>query len=418
MGRVTGALAAALAVALWSAAPAGAAEWLAGDGHVHTCYSHDAWCLGEPPQEEALYSSGGSVAERFAEAAAKGLDFVVISDHDSVGALTDPAYGSSGVAGVPAYEASLAGGHAQMLGATRLYPEGSGDALATQTLADTLRADGGLFQANHPSYRDEATFDRCEQAELGTGDANPLFWKYGYSVRPDAIEVWNTTTLIAPAQLYYECWLERGARIGITGGSDSHGANQANLAVPTTWVLAEDGSPASILAGIRSGRTTVSRTPPAAGGARLLIEADRDRDGKYESGIGDTVAPRTPMRVRADGLAAPGLVRVRSNGQTIVDGERLDPGGSVSFRAPPGPGWAYAVLYMTDDTRTGDPGCAPTGQSIDTCSADLAIAGMTSPIWTGAPTGPVLEPATAGLMPGALGPEPDDQGPVPLAIRR
>ena len=418
MGRVTGALAAALAAVLLCAAPAGAAEWLAGDGHVHTCYSHDAWCIGEPPQEETLYSSGGSVEQRFAEAAAKGLDFIVISDHDSVGALTDPAYGSSGVAGVPAYEASLAGGHAQMLGATRLYPEGSGDALSTQSLADALRADGGLFQANHPSYRDEATFDRCEQADLSAGDANPLFWKYGYSVQPDAIEVWNTTTLIEPAQLYYECWLQRGARIAITGGSDSHGANQASLAVPTTWALAEDRSTASILAAIRAGRTSVSRAPPVAGGARLLIEADADRDGDFESGIGDTVAPGTPMRVRADGLTAPALVRVRSNGRSVVDGERLDPGGAVRFDAPGDPGWAYAVLYMTDATRTGDPGCAPTGQSIDTCSADLAIAGMTSPIWIGAAAEPVLDPAPAGVMPGALGPEPDDQGPVALATRR
>jgi hypothetical protein len=298
-----------------------------------------------------------------------------------VDAQSDPAYGSSGVIGVPAYEASLDGGHAQMLGASHLYAEGAGDAASTNALADALRLDGGLFQANHPGYRSEAELSGCEQAAAGAPD-NPLHWRYGFEVRPDTIEVWNTTTLIRPSQTYYECWLERGARIGITGGSDSHGANQANMAVPTTWVLATDRSPAAILAGIRAGRTTVSRTPPGAGGARLLIEADADGDGSYEAGVGDSVPPGTPMRVRADGLAAPALVRVRANGQAIVEGAALSPGGEVRFSAPGGPGWAYAVMYGSDGVP-GDPGCLPVGQSISTCSADLATTGMTSPIWIG-----------------------------------
>jgi hypothetical protein len=406
--RALGGLVVAVTLALAPAGSAAGGVWLAGDGHVHTCYSHDAWCLGEPPQEEALYSSSGTVAERFAEARAKGLDFLVISDHDTTDGQRDPGFGSAGVVGVPAYEASLAGGHAQMLGATHEYPKGTGDAESTRTLADMLRADGGLFQANHPSYRDEAPFERCEQADLASAE-NPLFWKYGYSVLPDSIEVWNSTTLIQPAELYYECWLQRGARIGITGGSDSHGANQAIVAVPTTWVLAREATPAAILEAVRAGRTTVSRTPPALGGARLMLEADGDRDGRFEATVGDTVPPGTPMRVRADDLAAPGLVRVRANGRTIVDGERLPPGGAVRFRAPGDGGWVYALLYLSESTRALDPGCVPAGQSIDTCSADLAIAGMTSPVWTAAPRSPVLAPAYDGLVPEQSGPEPDSE---------
>src|SRR5829696_118819 len=102
----------ALGLAL-STAPAAGAAWFAGDGHVHTCYSHDAYCgpLDDNTGPDTIYSSGGSVDQRFREAALKGLDFVTICDHDDVRAQTDPAYGTHGVVGLPAYEASLSGGH-------------------------------------------------------------------------------------------------------------------------------------------------------------------------------------------------------------------------------------------------------------------------------------------------------------------
>ena len=57
------ALLAALAAMLVLPAPAAAApEWFAGDGHVHTCYSHDAWCgPGDDEGEDSFYSFGGIV---------------------------------------------------------------------------------------------------------------------------------------------------------------------------------------------------------------------------------------------------------------------------------------------------------------------------------------------------------------------
>lgn len=324
-----------------------AGSWYAGDGHVHTCYSHDGYC---PPDDDntgpdVAYSSGGTVAQRFAEGAAKGLDFLSVSDHDDIRAQSDPDYGSAGVAALPAYEASLAGGHAHMLGATRIYPEGdTASAPVVRSLADSLRADGGRFQANHPSYKAEAPFDSCDQADGPDPAQIPLHWKYGFSVQPDSIEVWNATTLLQPAELYWECWLQRGVRVGATAGSDSHGATQPNLGMPTTWVLARSRRPRDLLRAIAAGRTTLSRMPPALGGVRLLLEGDADRDGSFESAVGDSVPPGTPLRVRAEGGAAAGFVRVRANGETLIEGRVLQPGGSVSFAAPAGGGWVRASL--------------------------------------------------------------------------
>src|SRR5262249_48942332 len=169
-------------------------QWYAGDDHVHTCFSHDAYC---PPNDDntgpdTFYSSFGTVGERFAEGAVKGLDWLIISDHNDIRAQSDPDFGSMGVVGIPAYESSLAGGHAQMMGARRIYDRGNGGAEATRSLARSLRQDGGSFQANHPGDNDPGMdFDSCDQAENSDWAKVPLNWKYGFSVLPNTIEVWN-----------------------------------------------------------------------------------------------------------------------------------------------------------------------------------------------------------------------------------
>jgi hypothetical protein len=362
------------ALFLATAAPASAAEWLAGDGHVHTCYSHDSYC---PPDDDntgpdTFYSSFATVPQRFTEAAAKGLDFLTISDHNDVRAWDDPGFGSNGVIGVHAYEHSLPGGHAHVIGAKRFH-----DVPDAASLAAAAHADGSLFQINHPTEKGERDLSGCEQMATGAD----MDWEYGFSVVPDTLEVWNATTNIRPAEQYWECWLQKGYRMPATSGSDSHGGNQPTIGMPTLWVLAEERSEAAILAALRAGRTTLTRLTPSQGAARLVLEADADRDGTYEATMGDTVAPGTAMRVRTAGLTAPATARVRANGRTLVE-EPLLPGGSVTFDAPAEPGWVRASLHGPQETHPLDPNCRrSTPSPLDLCTADLAILGMTSPIY-------------------------------------
>ena len=413
MARGGSLLALVVAAVLLAAAPAAAEpQWFAGDGHVHTCYSHDAYCgPGDDEGQDAFYSFGGTVAQRFLEASLKGLDFLVISDHDDIRAHTDPAFGSHDVTGIHAYEASLAGGHSQMLGALRLYPEGTGDAASTNAMADALRVDGGLFQANHPGYRLAGPpLQTCEEA----GGSERMHWRYGFSVLPDTVEVWNTTTMLQPSELFWECWLQRGARLGALAGSDSHGANHANIGFPTTWAFAASSGEADVLAAFRAGRTTLSRVAPAQGAVRLLLEGDVDRDGRYESMIGDEVPRRTRLRVRAEGSPGLGFVRVRANGRTVLDGAPLTPGRSVTLKAPKEPGWVRATLYLASGTAAVDPGCAPPeAPPISTCSEDLALAAMTSPIWVGGRAHSTkVDKGGAAPQEAPHGQEPDDQSPL------
>ena len=422
--RGVGIFFAAALLAVCLAAPAGAAQWYAGDGHVHTCYSDDAWC-GPPPLDDdevfdpelAFYSFGGSVAERFAEGAAKGMDFLVISDHNDIQAHTDAAFGSQGVTGIHAYEASLKKGHAQMIGAKKLYPEGDGEAPATTAMANALRVDGGNFQANHPGYRiADEPIETCAQA-----GGDKMNWKHGYAVLLDTIEVWNATSQLRPAELYWECWLQRGARLGALGGSDSHGANHVNIGLPMTWAYAESNSEADILKAIRAGRTTLSRVAPNQGAVRLIIEGDRNRDGTFEAMIGDEVPPGTPLRVRTEGARDDrqpplGYLNVRVNGETVGEDAPLGPGESRLLNAPDGPGWVRARLYLQEGVSPVDPGCAPPQDPpISLCSNDLSVAALTSPIWVGEKVAkpPVDDSPKTPPPAGGEADEPDRQPPLP-----
>ena len=408
------------ALLLAAAAPAQAAEWLAGDGHVHTCYSHDSYCPTDDDNTgaETLYSSFASVPQRFAEASAKRLDFLIISDHNDVRAWADPAFGANGVVGVQAYEHSLPGGHAHVIGAKRFH-----EVPDAQSLAAAANADGSLFQINHPTDKGKTELTGCE--EIATGGDGNMHWRYGFAARPDSLEVWNATTLLRPAELFWECWLQQGYRVPVTSGSDSHGGNQANLGMPTLWALAEDRSEAGVLEALRAGRTTITRLAPSQGAARLLLEGDADEDGTFEATMGDTVEPGDPMRVRADGLSAPATVRVRANGEELAE-ETLSPGGTVTFDAPARPGWVRATLLGPQNTFSLDPNCRRnTPSPLDLCTADLAVLAMTSPVYVERPGAPVLPPpGVADTPPAPPGPaaqasedEPDDGPPLAPAFQ-
>ncbi|HET7530518.1 MAG TPA: CehA/McbA family metallohydrolase [Mycobacteriales bacterium] len=420
----------------WVTASAAAhtGEWLAGDLHVHTCYSHDSYCprgekgsYGGLPQQVAdaldtlglgdsntdtvteSYTLGGTVGERFLEASLKGLDYLAITDHHSDGnpaesgakSVHDPGFGTSGVVGVPGYENSI-DGHAQMLGATHVYPGGDHSAAAINAMADALRADGGLFRANHPADGIDHEFTDCS-------DTSSLMWGYGYDVRVDSVEVWNTnhwlqTPLPAAAAnddaiRFWECMLDRGWHVAATGGGDSHWISVAavqGVGNPTTWVFAPERSARGVLDGIRDGHTSIAIQPPAAGGSQLLLEADADRDGVYESMMGDTVPPGTPIRVRALGLPTAGLVTLRANDDYLLRDAPLVPGGTVDATAP-ADGWVWASLAEPDAQDQRRAACDPVvGGSSTYCRYELGMTAMTSALYVAAPATPSPSPSCPG----------------------
>ena len=343
IGRLVAA-AAAVVVTLALPAHALAGEWVAGDLHVHTTYSHDSY--GGPGDDntgiDEAYTAGHSVTSDFAIALSRGLDYLAITDHNDVRSQSDPGFGFGGVIAVPGYENSLRG-HGQMLGARRIYDKGDSGPAAVAAMADELRADGGVFQANHPS--------------------DPL-WAYGYEVPVDSVEVWNLPWPYQPplpsaddndyAVSYWEGWLDRGAHVAATGGSDSHWLSTTAAqgpGQPTTWVYVEERSARGVLEGIRAGHTFVSHQPPAYGGPRAFLEADADHDGSYERMVGDTAPPGAALRVRV--LGAPGaFLRVVTDGGKEAFAPVLvtSPAFEHRFRLRGRRSWVRAEVYAADRT--------------------------------------------------------------------
>jgi hypothetical protein len=407
-------------------------EWLAGDLHVHSCYSHDTYCPrgdnGRPTgdyntDESEAYTLGGDPAERFLEASVRGMDYLALTDHHSDGAPNesgaqswrDPGFGTQGVIGVPGHENSI-GGHAQMLGALHAYPSGGHSAAEINTMADQLRADGGVFQANHPASGLGAAMTTCS-------DTQRLHWSYGYDVKVDSLEVWNEPEVVqAPLPgtenedsiFYWQCMLDRGWHVTATGGSDSHWLSTISvqgIGNPTTWVLASERSARGVLDAIRAGRTSIAAVPPSSGGAPLLLEADRDHDGVYESMVGDTVPPGSPLRVRSLSPAAAGVVELHT--KDGVETANLTPGGVADFTAPTADGWAWARLLEPDGVDVRRALCDPqVGDQTAYCRQPLLQVAMTSALYLG--TAPEPTPsATATATPTATPTATESSSPTP-----
>lgn len=355
----------------------GAGTWLPGDLHTHSTYSHDVY--GGPTDTntgpDELYTAGLPVAGKFLEGRARGLRFLAVSDHDDVRSLPELAGASGELIAIPAYETSIKG-HAQMLGARREYPKGDRAADAINAMAAELRNDGGVFQANHPAYRlgSSAELGSCSPTG-GCADCRGIHWEYALDVRPDTIEIWNPSVVRSDiSESYWECWLDQGEHIAGTGGSDSHWASLHAVAgpgQPTTWVYAREASTAGVLQGLREGRTIVSGQPPSLGGAQVMLEAPGDGI------VGDTVAPGTPMRVTAPGLNAPGVIRLRANGQQFLE-EEIAPGEAVDFTAPRDAGWIRAVLLAQPALPVS--GSTPVGDATPQRDGMLMLS-MSSPMY-------------------------------------
>ena len=265
------------------------AGWYRGDLHAHTFHS-DA--EGSPQVLHGL-------------AAALGLDFLAVTDHNTVTAWGYFAAASSPeLVFVPGMEITTYQGHANALGVRdwidfRIRTEDD----LTQ-LAAEIRRRGALLSVNH--------------------DKPPMPWTHP---EPDmaCMEVWqrhwwagNEVSLAR-----YDERIRGGRRITLIGGSDYHtpaqprAGNPFGLGCPTTVVWLEELSIAGLITGLARGRAYVTESP---GGPHVEIRAH----GVPMGGVAR--AANLVVDVEVSGAAGDMLVLVGPDGplaETVIDATRL-----------------------------------------------------------------------------------------------
>jgi hypothetical protein len=258
--------------------PAGAGRtWLAGDLHSHTVHSDGAL----------------TVPELAVLAVSSGLDFVAVTDHNTVSHHRELASASAayGITLVPGQEVTTSRGHAGVLGDTGW--------IDFRTSADSWLAaaerGGGLMSINHPFGGD-------------------VSWLHPMQRRPPLLEVWHWSWLDPTWTTPLSWWQAWDPSAIAVGGSDWHRpGSDSPLGTPTTWVECDEGSGVpGVLEGLGAGRVavTASRNGPilvrrddgfvAVGADGLLLA---DPEGPYRRIAGDVV--RLPGRPGYHRLVTP-----------------------------------------------------------------------------------------------------------------
>lgn len=312
---------------------ASAGAWYAGDLHAHS-----------------LHSDGdSSVGALITKAESLGLDYFVITDHDSsmngeTPHWSDPEYQSDQLILLYGIEWTTGKGHANLWAAapfdyTQIWKANLLD--DPWMAAESAHAQGALFSINHPT-----NYTCCS-------------WRPEDGMN-DAVEVWNGThrTVTWDYGATHNFWqnsLLQGQRMTAVGGSDVHYLNGKSSGIysvgnPTTWVYADSPTRQGILDGIKAGRVSISYAPDAP---RVELWADADSNGSFETLTGGSLpAGNRSLQVRigdAAGKVTPVPVQDVATyfSHALTPGELLRLGSSL---APSACGNTYLVGVYEKDT--------------------------------------------------------------------
>ena len=197
-------------------------RWWAGDLHTHTVHSDGVL----------------TVPELARLARGNGLDFIAVTDHNTVSHHPELAAATRryGITLIPGQEVTTSQGHAGALGDIG-WVDFREPPMAW--LAAT-RDRGGLLSVNHPI-------------------AGPVSWMHAMPERPPLVEVWHWSWLDLSWTTPLSWWRAWDPAAIPVGGSDWHRpGSDAPPGTPVTWVESESDDPGQLLAAIGAGRVAIS----------------------------------------------------------------------------------------------------------------------------------------------------------------
>ena len=240
--------------------PAGRGGWYRGDLHTHTTHS----------------AGDITVADRVRGAVERGLDFLAITDHNTISHHREIDAWPDGIIAIRGSEITTYHGHINVWGLSEAIDwRGDRRGGGAEGILEAAHRQGALASINHPSAFGDPWCVGCHWD----------FARVDYTAF-DAMEIWNGRWPIPEtddegALALWTDLLDAGFRLTGVSGSDSHSAEEdAYVGLGMTNVFAEAPTEAGILDGIRRGRVVLSSGPivsfraRGADGATATIPGD------------------------------------------------------------------------------------------------------------------------------------------------
>jgi hypothetical protein len=297
---------------------------LAETGYREAAYARrgPGWYFGELHSHSSHSDGRHEMAEIADRASRCGLDFLALTDHNTMSAHPVPP--GAPIIIVPGFELTTFHGHHPVYGVDEMVPwhEG-GRVVPLGEIAPRVRAAGGIVGVAHPFVPGDPLCTGCRMVD----DLAPESF--------DLVEVWYRRwgSPGSDNQAGYDLWNRlwaAGHHKTAVAARDWHGPEQEGPfpgALPLTGVFAHDATPAAIVDGLRSGRVILSRGP-----------------------IADLTAGEANLSVGIERLDRPAELRLYRSG-TVLMRRRIDGDVAIDLK-PPGPGYYRAELWDGDEPLT------------------------------------------------------------------
>ncbi len=213
--------------------------WLRGEMHAHSVHS----------------DGQHTVLELARRAAAAGLDFVALTDHNTTGGLAE-AGSAEEVLFLRGEELTTFSGHFCLYGVGETVPwHEQGRRLSIESIADQVRARGFLFSLAHPFQMGDPV---CTGCRWPGRDPPPD--------RFDLMEVWtgrwtDRRLEIERAMTLWDQWWDRGLAPVAVAARDWHGPAEEHGRIARTVVAAADRGERAVLDALRRGAVYMTTGP-------------------------------------------------------------------------------------------------------------------------------------------------------------
>ncbi|NWH07113.1 MAG: CehA/McbA family metallohydrolase [Alphaproteobacteria bacterium] len=329
------------------------AGWYRGDFHTHTGHS-DGVCAASSGKRVPC-----PVYRTLETAEARGLDFIAVSDHNTISHLESlsellPAFDTLAI--IPAQEVTTYSGHLNVYGLTLPidFRLGTDYMPSVVAMSEAVARLGGAIAINHPGISLTEGCPGCGwSAETVDYDAI------------DAIEIVNGTIArwsggpegMGTSIPFWFARLNEGHRVTAIGGSDNHDGRDttdilSTIGRPASVVYAEALSGPAILEGMRKGRVFIDLEGVKE--RRFILTAS---SGRQKAQMGDVMTPRRGASIRfliqAEKVPAGSRLEIWRDGQVLeteasgpaLSGDAMRP---FTWIADGKPHWFAAALRASD----------------------------------------------------------------------